>query len=428
MLTALLPAGSVALLGFFFVLGSAALYAYVPFRLTLNHAQGTHICANKDGLGVPAGIMGYSRWLPWSQLRRADMEHDCLKLEFKPGGEVKLNTKHLQESNVEQLLLALEIWGQKGIWSPALIDYRDNLQNKKLGIDEHNYTKLWEEELNRRFNSTTFVPLEPGAKLRSGALTILRQLAFGGFSAVYLAENDNREQIVIKESVTGDGDSGHEKALEFFKREALFLCNLKHDQIAHVLDNFVENGRSYLVLEYVPGENLREYVKRNGRQEEQKVLGWMWQLANILQYLHEQDPPIVHRDFTPDNIVLRPDGSLVVIDFGAANQFVSAATGTLVGKQSYMPPEQVRGKAKPATDLYALGCTAHFLLTGHDPEALTVCHPKLERTGISEETDQIIAALTQQESKDRIADANTIVERLQKISTKYGAKFNNVKG
>src|SRR5262249_22800632 len=161
------------------------------------------------------------------------------------------------------------------------------------------------------------------------------------------------------------------KAHELFNREAQLLSKLNHPQIVKVLDHFVENGRSYQLLEYLNGQDLRQHVRQNGVRREDEVLAWGIQMAEILKYLHEQDPPIVHRDVTPDNFVLRQDGSIVLIDFGAANEFVGNATGTLVGKQAFISPEQFRGKSVTASDIYALGGTLHFLLTGEDPEALS---------------------------------------------------------
>jgi serine/threonine-protein kinase len=324
----------------------------------------------------------------------------------------------LSPAQLEQFLLALEVWGQQAVLANSLLEVRDHMQNAKAGIEDHGYTKLWEEELNRRFNSTTFVPLEPGHKLRSDTFTIIKQLAFGGFSAVYLAEDDNRNQVVLKEAVTNISDAAHVKALELFKREALLLSALNHPHIAKVLDNFIESGRNYLVLEYIPGDNLREYVKKHGPLEENLVIDLMLQMANVLCYLHKQNPPILHRDFTPDNLVLKADRSLVVIDFGAANEYIGSATGTLIGKQCYMPPEQVRGKSDLSTDLYALGGTASFLLTGNDPEALRSSQPRKSKPTVSELTDELIFKLTQQDSKNRIESAQKLKELLQQWNQK----------
>lgn len=396
-----------------FIFGSAAFFAYIPFRMVTTCMQGGTIAANQDGLGVPGTILGNAKFRPWTQLKFAEWQHGKIYLHFGGSDNVTIDTKQLDRPNLEQFLLALEVWGHKAVLANSLLEVRDQIQNEKAGIDNHGYTQIWEEELSRRFNATTFVPLEPGHKLRSNSFSVVKQLAFGGFSAVYLAEDIHRNQVVIKESVTNTGDSSHEKALEFFKREALFLSGLHHPQIAKVLDDFIENGRNYLVLQYIAGENLREYVRKHGPLEETLVIKLMVQMADVLVYLHAQDPPIIHRDFTPDNLVLKADQTIVVIDFGAANEYVGTATGTLIGKQCYMPPEQVRGKSAPTTDLYALGCTASYLLTGHDPEALTVCHPRAENPKVSESTDRLIAELTQQDSKKRIQSAHNLKSILQ---------------
>lgn len=400
------------------VFASAAAFAFVPFRLVSTTMQGSSLAANPDGLGIPGSFFGEAKFRPWHQLKLAEINNDIIYLTFDDNDQTAIDSKQLSTEQLEQFLLALEVWGQKAVLANSLLEVRDRMQNEKAGIEDHGYTKLWEEELNRRFNSTTFVPLEPGHKLRSDSFTIIKQLAFGGFSAVYLAEDNDRTEVVLKEAVTNISDAAHEKALELFKREALLLSALSHPHIAKVLDNFIESGRNYLVLEYIQGDNLREYVRKHGPLEESLVIDLMLQMADVLCYLHQQNPPIIHRDFTPDNLVLKADRSLIVIDFGAANEYIGTATGTLIGKQCYMPPEQVRGKSDLSTDLYALGGTASFLLTGNDPEALRSSHPRKSKATVSESTDQIISKLTQQDSKDRIESAQKLKELLQQWNQK----------
>jgi hypothetical protein len=403
----------VMLLELVVAIGTAAMYAYIPFRLVSTAMQGGMITANQDGFGVPGSFFGNPKFRAWNQLKLAEVRDNIIMLTFDDNDRVSVETKQLNKEQLEQFLLAVEVWGHRAVLADSLIEMRDQIQNDKVGIDAHGYTKMWEEELNRRFNSTTFVPLEPGHKLRSDSISIKKQLAFGGFSAIYLAEDNHRNQIVIKESVTNEGDAGHEKAQEFFKREAVLLSDLNHPHIAKVLDNFIESGRNYLVLEYIPGENLRDYVRRNGPLNEKFVLELMTQMADVLSYLHGKEPPIIHRDFTPDNLVMKPDQSIVVIDFGAANEFIGTATGTLIGKQCYMPPEQVRGKSDPTSDLYALGCTAAFLLTGKDPEALQNSHPRAVVASVSAGTDELVSKLTEQDSSKRVQSAHELKSILE---------------
>ncbi|MBX9693534.1 MAG: serine/threonine protein kinase, partial [Cyanobacteria bacterium] len=222
---------------------------------------------------------------------------------------------------------------------------------------------------------------------------------------------------VVKEAVVPSSadQASREKAMEQFSREAKFLMTLKHPRIAGILDNFVENGHHYLLLEYVDGKDLRKFVREKGPQKETFVLRWAIEIAEVLDYLHNLNPPIVHRDLTPDNLVLEADGGIAVIDFGAANEFLGAATGTLIGKQSYMSPEQFRGKACPQSDLYSLGATMHFLLTGKDPEALSESHPRDVNPKVSQELDSLVADLTSIELERRIASSKELIERCRSI-------------
>jgi serine/threonine protein kinase len=235
------------------------------------------------------------------------------------------------------------------------------------------FTQLWEDELASRFGSTIFVPLEPGGTLQEGSLTVVGQLCFGGLSAVYMASRKGGQQVILKEAVLPQGCDQElkEKALAMFAREAAILATLKHERIAQVMDYFIEGGRHYIVLEHIEGIDLRRFVREQGPQPAEIVCRWLSEMASILIYLHAHEPPVVHRDVTPDNIVLARDGHVSLIDFGAANNLVGTATGTLVGKQSYISPEQFRGKAGPQSDLYSLGATVYFALCGADPEPLT---------------------------------------------------------
>ena len=243
------------------------------------------------------------------------------------------------------------------------------------------------------------------------------QLSAGGLSAVYLCELGDKDLVIIKEAALPADlkEEARLKAKVMFAREAEILRGLDHPFIAKVLDNFVERGRDYLVLEFVPGESLRQIVRKSGALSEQTVLKYALKIAHILDYLHDLKPAIVHRDITPDNLVVREDGEIILIDFGAANSLIGAATGTIVGKQAYIAPEQFRGKATGQSDLYALGGTLFFMLTGQDPEALSESHPRNSRSEISNQVDQLIAQCTAIDTTKRIASANDLIEMISKL-------------
>jgi hypothetical protein len=154
-----------------------------------------------------------------------------------------------------------------------------------------------------------------------------------------------------------------------------------------------------MLLEYVPGTSLRQHVRLNGPCKEKQVLSWAQELASTLTYLHELSPPVVHRDLTPDNVVLREDGALVLIDFGAANEYVGQATGTLIGKQSYISPEQ-------------------FLLTGDDPEPLSPSHPRRVRGELSQDIDQLVASCTALSTSERIQSARALNDAVDQLTGK----------
>ena len=386
------------------------------------------IVVSKEGLSFPLRMLaqlGFRRERLWSEINYVDLSHAftgnnndrLLTLGFASGGKVSVKLEKMKDTDIEQLLLALEVWAKGASRPQELIEYQNDLQNTNLGVEKLSYTQMWEEELGRRFSNTSFIPLKPGQKLAADKLVIIRQLAFGGLSAIYLAQLDGASLVVLKELVIPPNASAEAKAKaeEMFEREAKLLVKLKHSNIARVMDHFQENERNYLLLEYVRGQDLRQLVNQNGAQSEYKVLKWAKQIAEILKYLHGVSPPVIHRDLTPDNLVLNHRNDIVLIDFGAANEFVGTATGTFVGKQAYIAPEQLRGKATPSSDLYAFGGTLYFLTTGSDPEALMASNPNLDEKKVSDEMASLIAGCTQMEEADRPGSINKVIELLSKI-------------
>lgn len=316
---------------------------------------------------------------------------------------VQLQLDGFDGEELEKLLMALQMFCPASLMTPSLAE-TDLLIGREIESKSlKSFTELWEEDMSRHLTATAFVPLEAGHHLQNGRLTIVNQIGCGGFSAVYRAKLKDRQVVAVKEFVVPEGvrEESRVKATEMFDRESRLLCALEHPRIAKVLDRFVEEGRQYQVLQYVPGPDLRKFVLKYGSQPEEVVLRWALEIAAILSYLHAQNPPIIHRDITPDNLVLEPDGKISLIDFGAANTFLTTATGTLVGKQSYISPEQFRGKAETRSDIFSLGCTMYFIATGRDPEPLTVSSPSDVCNKLSCGFDCLVAKCTAMEATER---------------------------
>lgn len=417
-----------------FVFSLIFLFLYIIGYLASAASEDKFIHVQKEGVAVPLFMLPYlsfKRLQPWHELRAAHLvktgDKQVLMLTFQDDKTIKLNTRHLDNSKLESFLLALELWGKSCNRSPELLAFQSELQANASGTGELSYTHIWQDELSRRFASTSFVPLEPDQTLQQGKLKIVRQLAFGGFSAVYLAQRNGHEQVVLKEAVVPENADPREKevAENHLKRESLMLFAVKHESIARVEDYFVEDGRYYLVMEYVSGQDLRQLVRQHGPQSEEQVLNWAIQTASVLDYLHKLDPPLIHRDLSPDNLVLSNEGAIKVIDFGASNEFVGTATGTLIGKQAYMAPEQIRGKASPASDVYALGATIFYLLTGKEPKPLTPARPRQFNDRVSEDLDNLVARCTAYEMEERIASASTLLDMLRALAGDTASTMTN---
>lgn len=354
----------------------------------------------------------FSKFLAW--LGRGWTKQGFLVMDFKTGGMLAFPLAGFSNNDLESLFVILGRFADPIVMNPDVIALqRDVLTGGEVNLGK-SYTKMWEESLAERFEVTNFVPLSGGSELKSGAIKILMLLTCGGMSSVYLARDLEGKRMIVKElAVPIDANSEKEKKLhEMFAREAAVLAKLEHPHIVQVLDHFVENSRDYLVLEYLPGLTLRQHVFMNGPFSEADTLEIARQVSDILIYLHGLSPPVIHRDVTPDNLIISEgDRKVTLVDFGAASEFVGSLTGTLIGKQCYIPIEQFQGKATTGSDLYALGATMYFLVTGQDPEPISVSHPGQVKGTVSAAFDALVADLTA-EPEARISSATDVETRL----------------
>lgn len=410
-------------------LANTSLFVFSLFVLLTIVVAGIVITSDKtifltrDGISLPFllnpgfRLRTHHSWKDLASIKhRRSGKHGVLDLRFKHGGATSINLDLLPDKQVENLIVSLDVWCGGADAFPALFEARMRLLENKGDAGLPGYTEIWEDELSRRFGPTNFIPLEPDHM--AGKYKVERQLAFGGLSALYIVSDAEAGRFVLKEAVIPtDADEELRLAAEnMLNREAEILSSLRHKHIARILDNFLDQGRHYLLMELIEGEDLRRLVKENGAQEEKDVIFWALQLLDALNYLHRLNPPVIHRDLSPDNLMLRENGEICIIDFGAANHFIGTATGTLIGKQAYIAPEQLRGKAEPASDIYAFAGTLFFLLTGQDPEALSVSHPRDLKPGLSKAIDELIALCTEQDAGRRLCDGTEIARRLRELS------------
>jgi serine/threonine-protein kinase len=214
-------------------------------------------------------------------------------------------------------------------------------------------------------------PLAPGTVLQH-RYEIVRLLGGGGMGMVYLAHDErlSKRPCAIKEMVDHFIDPQQRiEANQYFAQEADTLAQLKHPAIPAISDRFDDQNRHYLVMEYVAGRNLEEELAaRGGPLPEGLVIDVARQVSEVLGYLHGLNPPLIYRDMKPSNVMLTAAGRAVLVDFGIARLFKAQRKGTMIGTLGFAPPEQYQGIADPRSDIYSLGATLHYVLTGRDPE------------------------------------------------------------
>ena len=262
-----------------------------------------------------------------------------------------------------------------------------------------------------------------------GKYRIERQIGSGGMSNVYICRNirSNREWVV-KEAKQDVGDS-----VQSLAAEASIMKKLRHPGLPEIIDIIEDNDRFLIVMEYVPGQSLKDIVDQRGAQQESDIIEWAKQLCNVFGYLHSQRPPIVYRDLKPANIMLKPDGTIALIDFGTAREYKSSSIEDTVclGTRGYAAPEQYggHGQTDARTDIYTLGATLYHLATGYHPQDTPTEFPMVRRLNpnISEGLEGIIAKCVQTNINLRYQNCGELYADLDKLSRTTGTTQTIVK-
>jgi tRNA A-37 threonylcarbamoyl transferase component Bud32 len=393
---------------------SFAALAYTLVYAVRTFTRPNSLSIDTTGLSLAISMAGNSlplTQIKWDQVSAVSLEKAAsgiskIKFQMKGGDPFFLDLSAVQQNDRPRLARALEHF------APGCT-IESELNEALMPSREHSYTELWLQSLSVAPERNNMQALAPGQCLNSDQYKVLKRLGVGGQGTAYLCRDQiNNCDIVLKETIVpAYADRAlREQALKGFEKEAKILESLDCDGIVKLKDYFFEDHRGYIGLEHIDGQNLRQLVALSGPLSEERAWQLAQQMCSILAYLHERS--IIHRDFTPDNLILTRDNKLKLIDFNVAQTQQVGTTGTIAGKHSYLPPEQFRGKASCQSDIYAMGATLHFLVTGKDPEAISQSSPIEAGVPISEGFDQMVRACTALDLNKRTKSAAELAVRL----------------
>jgi len=255
----------------------------------------------------------------------------------------------------------------------------------------------------------------------------LQMLGTGGMGVIYLAEDSatGNSPCVVKQLNSKYSDPEEmAEAVRLFKREAHLLKTLNHPGVVRFFDHYsTEDGKYYLVMDYVRGSSLESVINDFGPFDEDDAVKVGIQICEVLEYLHEQDPPIIYRDLKPSNLMLTPEGQIVFIDFGIARTFMPKESATRVVTAGYSPPEQYFGKPETRSDLYALGATLGHLITGARPKPLTATIPAQQKPTVLPAINDLVKNLTAHAPEERPPTARHVRHSLYRIYQQLHPEF-----
>lgn len=249
--------------------------------------------------------------------------------------------------------------------------------------------------------------LEIGS-LVDGKYKILSEIGHGGMSVVYMAINEKANKTWAVKEVRKDGKMDFNTVRQGLVAEIETLKKLKHPNLPSIVDVIEDEDSFIIVMDYIEGRSLDKIIEENGAQPESFVVEWAKQLCDVLGYLHSRTPPIIYRDMKPANVMLKPDGNIMVIDFGTAKNYeIDLGETTGIGTIGYAAPEQYigsgLGRTDARTDIYCLGITMYHLLTNIDPCKNLISDKSIRAVNpaLSHGLDAIIQKCTQYQPSDR---------------------------
>lgn len=255
--------------------------------------------------------------------------------------------------------------------------------------------------------------------LIDGKYKILNEIGHGGMSTVYLAINEKANKPWAIKEVRKSCRKDFQVIRQSLLMEMELLKKLKHPNLPSIVDVIDDKDNLLIVMDYIEGNTLEKLLIEQGVQKQEDVVEWAIQLCDVLDYLHTRKPAVIYRDMKPSNVMLKSDGSVVLIDFGTAREYKVQNTSdtTCLGTQGYAAPEQFgdMGQTDARTDIYCLGATLYHLVTGHNPsEPPYEMYPITKwNSRLSTGLEQIIAKCTCKNPQDRYQSAAELKYALQ---------------
>lgn len=261
--------------------------------------------------------------------------------------------------------------------------------------------------------------LEIGS-LVDGKYKILSEIGHGGMSVVYMAINEKANKTWAVKEVRKDGRMDFNIVRQGLMAEIDTLKRLKHPYLPSIIDVIEDDETFIIVMDYVEGRSLDKILEEHGVQQESVVVEWAKQLCDVLGYLHSRTPAIIYRDMKPANVMLKPDGTVTLIDFGTAKNYeINYGETTGIGTIGYAAPEQYigsgLGRTDARTDIYCLGMTLYHLLTGQDPCRNLISDTSIRAVNpaLSRGLDSIIWKCTAHQPEDRYQSCEELMYDLE---------------
>lgn len=261
--------------------------------------------------------------------------------------------------------------------------------------------------------------LEIGS-LVDGKYKILSEIGHGGMSVVYMAINEKANKTWAVKEVRKDGRMDFNIVRQGLMAEIDTLKRLKHPYLPSIVDVIEDDETFIIVMDYVEGRSLDKILEEHGVQQESVVVEWAKQLCDVLGYLHSRTPAIIYRDMKPANVMLKPGGTVTLIDFGTAKNYeINYGETTGIGTIGYAAPEQYigsgLGRTDARTDIYCLGMTLYHLLTGQDPCRNLISDTSIRAVNpaLSRGLDSIIRKCTAHQPEDRYQSCEELMYDLE---------------